>query len=155
MLQVGVICLAKENKKESNNGLFVLLFLIVLLFAFVLFNQFSSRSAPVQSWKLLVDEKDGISVEVQPLKLSHIDNSEFSVAFNTHQGSLDFDPAKISVMGDNLGNNYVPLKWDGSPAGGHHRRGTLVFSKINDDAMEISLVIKIGTSERKFEWGLH
>lgn len=145
----------KKNVKQNNIGLYFILAGVVVLFGAVMFSLFSSSPPQQQSWKLIVDEKDGISVDVKPLNLSHTQNSEFSVTFTTHQGSLDFNPAKISVLTDNNGKKTLPIKWDGSPAGGHHRSGTLIFPKLDDNAMEVKLTIKIGASDRIFEWSLH
>ncbi len=146
----------KQENKMNNIGLYFIFAGVIVLFGAVLFSLFSSPNAQsVPSWKSIVDEKDGISVEVNPLKLSHTENSEFRVTFTTHQGSLDFDPDKISVLQDNNGKKYLPLKWDGSPAGGHHRSGTLIFPKLDDNALEVKLNLKVGKSERIFEWSLH
>lgn len=151
-------CVENAKTNGSNTGLFVLLAGIILLFGFVLYTQFApfeSSETKNSTWKLIVDDKDGISVEVQPAKLSHVEDSEFSVTFTTHEGSLDFDPSKISVLSDNVGKKYLPIKWEGSPTGGHHRNGRLIFPKLSDSAMEVKLLIRIGKSERIFEWGLH
>jgi|SRR3989344_5603655 len=146
----------KKNVVNPNVGLYFILAGVIVLLGTVLFSVLPfSKTSLAQDWKLLVDEKDGISVEAQPIKLSHDENSVFKITFTTHQGSLDFDPAKISVLQDNNGKKILPIKWDGSPAGGHHRTGTLIFPKIDGDAMEVSLLIAVNKSERKFEWSLH
>lgn len=142
---------------KQNTNLYILLLIVFALLGFVLYTQFATTSTEKQKipWKQIVDEKDGITIEVQPTKLSHEENSEFTVVFTTHQGSLDFDPAKISILQDNNGQNYQPITWEGSPTGGHHRNGKLTFPKIKDNAMEVKLLIKIDKNERKFEWSLH
>lgn len=153
----------KNNIKKNNFAdklHFVLLTTAVLLLAFVVWNYFFSTTStssvgPENTHLPLVVERDNISVEVQPLNLDSVENSEFSVAFNTHQGSLDFDPDKISVLQDNLGNKYLPLKWDGSPSGSHHRNGKLIFPKISDKSSAVDLFITINKSDRKFSWGLN
>lgn len=145
------------EQKNSSVGQWFLLLVVIMLLGFVVFTQFSVLPAEqkVSALKLLVDDKDSVSVEVQPIKLSHTENSEFSVAFNTHSVALDFDPAKVSVLQDNAGKKYLPIKWDGSPSGGHHRSGKLIFSKLSDSAMEVKLTIKVLKSDRVFEWSLH
>lgn len=51
----------------------------------------------------------------------------FRVAFDTHTGGIDTelpDAAELRINGELSGDAGT---WDGDPAGGHHRAGTLTF----------------------------
>ncbi len=51
----------------------------------------------------------------------------FKVAMNTHSVELDgYNLGNLTVLRDDMGNEYAPVSWDSGP-GGHHRRGTLTF----------------------------
>ena len=101
-----------------------------------------------QKFQTLTSNENDVEFQVTPSSAS-----EFQVAINTHSVDLGFDPAQISVLYDNLGNIYKPLKWEGSPQGGHHRNGILKFSAINKDAKSIKLVIT-DSAKREFKWDI-
>jgi hypothetical protein len=77
----------------------------------------------------------------------------FQIKIDTHQGALDFDLTEIStlVIGSTV---YEPLSWEGSPPGGHHRSGELVFPT-GGELGPSRLVIKgvYGVAERVFDFG--
>jgi hypothetical protein len=102
------------------------------------------------------NSENGVSIDVQPVDFSFDMPLKFNVGLNTHQGDLDFDVSKISILEDDKGNEYTPLEWEGSAPGGHHRSGTLTFSKLNGETTYIKLIIKdvYGVSERVFIWEL-
>lgn len=99
---------------------------------------------------------DGISVEVEPVDFTLGEPARFSVSLSTHSGSLDFEMAEISILEDGQGNAYGATGWEGSPPGGHHRSGTLVFPALGGETKSIKLTLKgiSGGSERVFEWPL-
>lgn len=103
----------------------------------------------------LTDNSGGLTVTVTP---QMIDNGEavFSVALDTHQGDLGFHVEDVTVLIDDKGNEYTASSWEGSPPGGHHRNGELIFTGINKDATKLTLVVKnlYGVPERVFEWDL-
>jgi hypothetical protein len=78
---------------------------------------------------------------------------DFTVALNTHSGSLDADLTLVSVLVAD-GKEYKPVSWDGDPPGGHHRRGILKFSPISPKPGSITLKIRQvgGVEERSFSW---
>ncbi|MBI1936470.1 hypothetical protein HYS31_08640 [Candidatus Woesearchaeota archaeon] len=94
----------------------------------------------------LASNQNNVEFSVTPLSAS-----QFQIAIDTHSVNLDFDLAQISVLYDDLGNIYKPLKWEGSEPGGHHRSGTLIFPKINENAKSIKLVIT-DSAAREFNW---
>ncbi|MBR9707307.1 MAG: hypothetical protein GOV15_02625, partial [Candidatus Diapherotrites archaeon] len=103
----------------------------------------------------LGDDQFRVSVEVTPVKVSSTENSEFEVAFNTHFVDLGFNVDEVSYL-ETGERKYLPLRWSGSPAGGHHRSGMLVFPPIDSGAESVKLVITAdaGIKERVFEWSL-
>lgn len=80
----------------------------------------------------------------------------FEVVMDTHSVELGEDLAQISILMDENGNEYKPIKWEGDPPGGHHRKGLLVFGEIKPAPKSIVLIIRQvgGVAEKKFEWVL-
>ena len=103
-----------------------------------------------------VNNENSVSIEVEPIGFSFSRPAQFDISLTTHQGSLDFDLAQISLLEDDKSNVYKPLRWDGSPPGGHHRNGTLTFPKLAKRSRFIKLKIRDvdNVPERVFEWEL-
>jgi hypothetical protein len=103
-----------------------------------------------------VNSENFISIEVKPIDFSFDKPSKFDISLSTHQGALDFDLAQICLLEDDKGNVYKPLSWEGSPPGGHHRNGTLTFSKLKEKSRFIKLTIRnvYDVPERVFKWEL-
>ena len=98
----------------------------------------------------------GVSIHVTPQPFRFGEEVKFDIAINTHSGSLDFDLEKISILVDEEGNTYRPLRWQGSEPGGHHRTGTLVFEGINNTTTLKLVMFNIyGVEKRVFEWKLN
>jgi hypothetical protein len=102
----------------------------------------------------LVDEQAGVSIEVVPKPFVVGKPLSFEMRINTHTGSLDFDLVEVSYLEDDTGKRYKPLKWQGSPLGGHHRSGTLVFPALDRQPDKLKLVVAdvYGVPERTFTW---
>lgn len=121
-------------------------------------DQVSQTPDTVKTFDLPARESDenGVKVEVEPADLRLGEPVRFSVSLNTHSGSLDFAMIEISVLENDQGIAVVATEWDGSPAGGHHRSGTLTFPALGTETQTIKLILK-GISdvpERVFEWSL-
>lgn len=99
------------------------------------------------------NSQSGISFEVTPLEFNFDNPVRFDVEITTHSGSLDFDPAKISTIKNSEGDQFAADEWKGSPAGGHHRSGVLVFPKLSAQTKILTLIIDDG-NQRIFEWEL-
>lgn len=99
------------------------------------------------------NNEGGVSVEVRPVDFQPGGQTKFEISFDTHQGDLDFDLTKISVLTDDQGNQYLPLEWQGGQ-GGHHLSGTLIFSAISGNVKQIKLILGdiYGVKEREFSW---
>ena len=78
----------------------------------------------------------------------------FQIILTTHSGSLDEDLVKNSSLIDDEGNELSPQEWKGSPAGGHHREGVLVFPPFSQTPKSVKLILRsIGEiPERNFTW---
>lgn len=100
---------------------------------------------------------NGVTIKAKPVEFGFDKPVKFKIAFETHSGSLDFNLTRVSYMEDGAGNSYEPLHWEGSPPGGHHRSGTLIFPKLKGDTESIKLFIKnvSGTPESVFAWSLN
>ncbi len=127
--------------------------LIISIIAVTLSYYFISKSPEnIQpkniSFQTLTNNQNNVEFKVTPLS-----TSEFQIAMDTHSVDLDFDLTKISILYDNLGNEYKPIKWEGSEPGGHHRSGVLKFSSLNKNAKSIKLVFN-DSATREFKWNL-
>jgi hypothetical protein len=112
-------------------------------------------AAPVFESQL--SNEKAVMVEVTPLNLSGGGPTfDFEVAFNTHSVDLSFDPAAISILGDDRGREYPAVAWEGAGPGGHHRSGVLRFEAPETGAKFIEVIIQdvAGVPERVFQWEL-
>ena len=145
----------KISKSKIKTIFYSLLVLsIIIVFASYYFiskggiSEKINQNTKQTSFQTLINNQNNVEFQVTPLS-----SSEFKIEINTHSVALDFDLTEISTLYDDVGNTYKPLKWDGSPQGGHHRSGTLKFSSINSNAKSIKLVI-IDSIKREFSWNI-
>lgn len=82
-------------------------------------------------------------------------NLEFNVSLETHVHPLDDDLVKVSALVVD-GKRYAPIAWEGSPPGGHHRRGVLRFGGIAPPPAAVELQIRLSgdADPRSFRWTL-
>lgn len=101
-----------------------------------------------------INNENDVSIEVTPKNFNPAFPVKFKIVVDVHEGSLDFDLTKISILEDDSGNEYFPLKWQGSPPGGHHISGILSFSRFKKKTKYIKLIIKnvFDVPERVFVW---
>jgi hypothetical protein len=80
---------------------------------------------------------------------------DFDVSLETHTHALSDGLENSSVLIAD-GKKYKPLSWDGSPPGGHHRKGTLHFKSIDPLPATVELQIRLigDPSPRSFKWQL-
>ncbi len=108
-------------------------------------------------WDLSSRSSDAgqVVINVQPLKLDDDQETwEFNVALNTHTVELPYDLTQVAVLRCERGEEHQPLAWDGSPPGGHHRRGVLRFTPLDHGSSFIEVVIRgvAEVPERVFRW---
>ena len=106
------------------------------------------------AYESIVNRENAVMVGVQPEQLVNGQPVKFSVRMNTHSVPLTEDMVTASVLRDDTGKTYQPVTWRGSPAGGHHRRGTLEFPALEGSPQKVRLVIRnvSDVPERVFEW---
>lgn len=103
-----------------------------------------------------VNKEGQVTVQVTPVLLAPAAETwRFKVVFDTHSVALDQDLLAITAL-DAGGSERKPLAWEGSPPGGHHREGELVFKAVNPVPSSVSLKIRnVGpVPERSFTWSL-
>lgn len=97
----------------------------------------------------------GVVVRVTPGRLApDAATWDFEVVFETHTAPLAGDPAQFAVLLDPQGRVHAPLRWDGDPPGGHHRKGVLRFKVLQPAPASVTLKIRGigGVPERAFTW---
>lgn len=97
----------------------------------------------------------GVVVRVTPDRLApEAATWDFQVVFETHTAQLAGDPAQFAVLLDPQGRTHAALRWDGDPAGGHHRKGVLRFKPLRPAPVSVTLKMHGvgGVPERVFTW---
>ncbi len=112
---------------------------------------------PLSGWNLSPRHNDAgrVAIEVQPLTLGDDEGIwEFGVALNTHSVDLSYDLTEVAELRCERGEEYQPSSWEGSPPGGHHRRGVLRFTALDHPTSFIEIVIRdvANVPERLFRW---
>lgn len=116
----------------------------------------SDVSDSLQKWEPKIDEQASVTVTVTPSDLG-VDSKEWKldIVMSTHSVELDQDMTAVAVLVDDFGKEYSPVRWEGAPAGGHHREGALIFAPITLYPQHLKLNIKdIGGVQRSFSWTL-
>ncbi|HSM98602.1 MAG TPA: hypothetical protein VLS47_06260 [Gallionella sp.] len=80
---------------------------------------------------------------------------DFEVSLETHTHALSESLEDSSVLIAD-GKQYKPVGWEGSPPGGHHRKGLLRFNAIAPLPASAELQIRLidEPSPRSFKWQL-
>lgn len=106
-------------------------------------------------WETKTDDQAGVTVVVTPLELREGSQEwRFEITMSTHSVELDQDLIEASLLVDEGGNEFKPIRWDG-PVGGHHREGVLVFNPISPLPQLLELKITgISDTVRSFAWQL-
>ena len=106
------------------------------------------------AYNSIKSRKNGVTVDVKPLQFVTGKPARFQVRMNTHSVNLGEDMVAVSLLRDDQGREYRPLRWDGSPPGGHHRNGVLEFPNLEGNIKSFTLLIRniAGVPERTFEW---
>lgn len=78
---------------------------------------------------------------------------DFSVALETHVHALSENLEQVSVLVAD-GKQYQPLAWEGSPPGGHHRKGILRFKAVAPlpGVVELRIQLSGEATARRFNW---
>lgn len=80
---------------------------------------------------------------------------DFEVVLETHTHALSDGMENSSVLITD-GKQYKPMSWEGSPPGGHHRKGLLRFKAIEPIPASVELQIRLigDPTPRSFKWQL-
>ena len=99
--------------------------------------------------------QSGVTVKITPRTLA-AGTWEFEVVFDTHSQELTDDLEKTAVLVSDARASHSPLKWQGDPPGGHHRKGVVQFKPVSPMPASIELQIKRNgeTAPRLFRWKL-
>jgi hypothetical protein len=103
-----------------------------------------------------VSKTNGVTVTATPRNLlASAKTWDFEVTLETHTRPLDEDLAKSSRLIDD-GIGYSPMGWEGTPPGGHHRKGLLQFKPISPQPQAVELQIRLRgePAPRSFRWRL-
>lgn len=113
----------------------------------------TNTSSIQSSYETKENEGGNVTVSITPLFLKPGLPASFDMAFETHSVDLLFDVVSIATLTDNTETLYTPL-WDGSPPGGHHRKGTLRFIPDLSTATTLTLTFRdiAGIPARTFSW---
>lgn len=137
----------------------IIVFILILLTAITVIRFSKSSPTPKQTPTTFLAQTDtqaNVTVVVKPVQLSSSAPAVFTVNFETHSVNLDFDVTKIATLTDDKGNTYKNPTWQGSPAGGHHRNGQLIFDTLSQNITSVTLTFKnvAGISARTFTWNI-
>lgn len=98
----------------------------------------------------------GVTITVTPLSLSNEAKAwDFEITLESHTQELNDDLIGSSVLiGD--GMQAAPLGWEGTPPGGHHRKGLLRYKPISPAPRSLELQIQRPGEPipRSFRWRL-
>ncbi|MFZ5524263.1 MAG: hypothetical protein ACOY9D_09320 [Pseudomonadota bacterium] len=80
-------------------------------------------------------------------------DSELVLETHTHALSETLENSSVLIAD---GKQYLPLGWEGSPPGGHHRKGMLRFKAIAPQPASMELQIRLigEPAPRSFKWRL-
>lgn len=134
--------------------IFALIILIIAVIISALFNSTQKKVEPtslspspkIPQFEIKTDASGEVIVDAKRIKTG------FELTITTHSKDLSEDLARVSKLIVDE-KEILPIKWEGSPPGGHHRKGTLFFEGNFSNAKPIKLIIEsIGGEKKEFEW---
>ncbi len=143
---------------------YLLPIILIVVAGFIIFSRFQSQEEKAQ--EVIPTDQDvlstqtnfegSVTVKATPAGIPDGQQWKFKIVLDTHSDELSQDLTKIISLTDSAGNVYQPTSWDGSPPGGHHREGELVFNPISPKPKNVTLTVKNigGIAERSFLWEL-
>lgn len=113
-----------------------------------------SSNPPPPALEAKINEEGEVQVMVEPQgSFSPGSTLDFKITLETHSVELSQDLLEVSKLAIDGKDVYSPIAWEGSPAGGHHRNGTLKFSPVKSSFQTIELqIMGIGGVDRTFRW---
>jgi hypothetical protein len=106
------------------------------------------------AYEAQTNNANGVFVTVTPKNLAQYQAAEFDVSLNTHSVDLSQDLTAVAELSDDQGHRYLPSRWEGTPPGSHHRKGTLIFPNLQTPVKSVTLIIHdvAQVPERTFSW---
>ena len=114
----------------------------------------SNAAEPVYAPQINNERQVKITVTLQDIP-QDAKTWDFEVSLETHSHALSEVLENSSVLIAD-GKRYQPLGWEGSPPGGHHRKGVLHFKAIAPQTSSVELHIRLigDPVPRSFKWQL-
>lgn len=94
-----------------------------------------------------------MKITVEPRGFPRTKTWDFAITLETHTQPLDDDLVNgATLLAD--GKPYRPVGWEGSPPGGHHRKGVLSFAVVTPQPQVLELQMRRTgeASPRIFRW---
>jgi hypothetical protein len=138
--------------------IFIFIFTIVTaLLAFWIYWGNSQNVSPKSSSSVLevkTSDEGGVQITVEPQNISQESLWIFEITLDTHSVELDQDLLKTSKLVVDEEKTYLPIAWEGSPVGGHHRSGVLSFpvAAALPQTVELQIFDVGGVAKRSFQW---
>ncbi len=125
-----------------------------LSYILITFSFLVGLTIDAEAYKTKANSQNQVRVDVRPMQLFPGKPARFEIRMNSHSGDLGQDIVAVSTLEDNQGREYRPTNWQGSPPGGHHRKGVLEFPALDGAPVSITLVIRqiANVPERIFVW---
>ncbi len=135
-----------------------LLSVLLAIVALLTFGGLPSAVSASATLEARSSDAEGVRVVVRPRTNAPADGRwEFNVSMDTHTKPLNDDLVRASVLIDDAGHRLSPLAWQGSPPGGHHRKGVLQFpfQEAKPKSIELQIEGVGGAGKRVFQWQLN
>jgi hypothetical protein len=143
-----------DMKRIRNISAYSSALIFVILFSSTLWPVYTNQSSTSKlRARELVNDLNGVTFTIKPVEYDG-KKLAFAIKIDTHSGSLSFDMVEVAKL-EVSGRVYEPILWEGSPPGGHHRFGMLVFPIPTGENDEMKIIISNVNDipERVFEWG--
>jgi len=117
---------------------------------------FGEAQAAQMATSVQTSNQGGVKITVEPRGFAPDAKTwDFAITLETHTQPLDDDLAKAATLLAD-GKPAQPRGWEGTPPGGHHRKGVLHFDAITPLPQTVELQIRQTgeASPRIFRWQL-
>jgi len=118
-------------------------------------NPLKTYQTTSSSYETKERSEENVTISVTPQTLTENAEPSFYIEFETHSVELDFDVSAITTLVDDRENSFGQATWEGSPPGGHHRKGTLSFANnLSKSTKNVTLTFKdiSNVPARIFTW---
>jgi len=115
----------------------------------------ASGAGAASNFPTRTSSEAAVTVKATPRPLTQA-TWEFELVFDTHSRELNDDLGKTAVLVTDSGRTFSPVKWQGDPPGGHHRKGVLQFKPISPlpASIELRITREGEPKPRVFQWPL-